>query len=61
MKVLAASLGAAVLNIALIIAGVLLLGLALWILVPAALPVEFTYLNGVATGGLLFVARGVFK
>lgn len=61
MKVLAATLGAFVLNIGLIILGVLALGLALWMLVPAALPVEFTFTNGLATAGLLFVARGVFK
>ena len=53
--------GAFALNIALIILGVLALGFALYVLVPAALPVHFTYLNGVALGCLLFLARGIFK
>lgn len=61
MKAVGATLGAFALNIVLIVIGVLALGAALWILVPAALPVHFTFLNGVATASLLFVARGVFK
>lgn len=53
--------GATALNLILIVAGVLALGLVLWLLVPAALPVSFTFGNGVATAGLLLLARGVFK
>jgi hypothetical protein len=53
--------GAFALNVTLITAGILLLGLALWVLVPAALPVHFTYLQGVALGCLLFLARGIFS
>lgn len=61
MKTIGVTLGAAALNIALIVLGVLLLGTALWITVPAALPVHFTFTNGVATAVLLFLARGIFK
>lgn len=61
MKIIAASLGAFVLNLALMALLLVLTGTALWLLVPVALPVTITWTNGLGLAGLLYLAKAVFK
>lgn len=61
MKIFWATLGAAALKLLFAIITVMVVALLLWVLVPLAFPVTFSFGNGVGVAGLLFLVKGIFK
>lgn len=62
ISVIGKILGAAVLQLLIILAMILLVSLAVWWLVPAAFPAAaLSFPNAVALTGLLYLVKAVFK
>ena len=60
MNLIAKTFGALALSILALAAVVVIVALALWLLVPAALPVSITFGQALALSGLLYVVKAVF-
>ena len=61
MKLIAKTLGALALQILLMALLLVIVGTALWLLVPVALPVSITWTNGLGLASLLYLAKAVFS
>lgn len=61
MKIFWATLGGLALKLLLVNLWVLMVATILWILVPAAFAITFTFLNALAVTGLALLVKLVFK